>query len=364
MGQVLAGTLAALSSEAATLPDLRRALDALAAMEGRLSQREAMHRAALEAWLDGDLPEAGRRWLALSRAYPRDLLALIAGHQSDFFTGNQALLETRIGEALPHWPEDMPQRGALLGMLAFGLEEQDRHDEALEAAEAALAEDRRDAWAVHAGAHVHEMRQEREAGIAWLRTRAADWAEGDMLAYHNWWHLALFLIAQGEFGQAIALYDERIARGPGAPALELVDAAALLWRLSLAGADVASRFAAVADGWDAILEAPSGAGHYAFNDFHASLARVGAGRLAGAERHIATLEVRAREPGARGRLLAEVGLPLVRAVYALGHGERDGAADLLARTIPRAIAFGGSNAQRDILRQTLEAARAPLPRAV
>jgi hypothetical protein len=363
MGQVLAGTLAALSSEAATIPDLRRALDGLAAMEDRLSPREAMHRAALQAWLEGDIPEAGRRWHALSRAFPRDLLALIAGHQSDFFTGNQALLEARIREALAHWPAGMPQRGTLMGMLAFGLEEQNRFEEALDAALTALAEDRRDAWAVHAVAHVHEMRREREAGIAWLRSHAADWAEGDMLAYHNWWHLALFLIAQHDLGQATALYDEKIARGPGAPALELVDAAALLWRLKLAGADVAGRFAAVADGWDAILETPSGAAHYVFNDFHASLARVGAGRREGAERHIAILEARARGQGAHARLVAEVGLPLVRAVYALGHGKRDGAADLLERTIPRAIAFGGSNAQRDILRQTLEAARSPQPRA-
>jgi tetratricopeptide (TPR) repeat protein len=358
MGQLLAGTLAALSNEPATLSDLHRALDALAGMEGHLSPREAQHRAALEAWLEGDIPEAGRQWQALSRAYPRDLLALIAGHQSDFFTGNRVALEARIREALPHWPEGTPQRGALFGMLAFGLEEQDRYEEALEAAEAALAQDRRDAWAVHAIAHVHEMRGERGAGIAWLTSRAPDWQQGDMLAYHNWWHLALFLIAEEDFAAATAVYDQNLAQGPGATALELVDAAALLWRLKLAGADVGDRFANVADAWDMILDAPGGVGHYVFNDFHASLARVGAGRLEGAEVHIAALEARARKPGARARLTADVGLPLVRAVYALGRGARAEAADLLALTIPKAIAFGGSNAQRDILRQTLEAAQA------
>ena len=54
----------------------------------------------------------------------------------------------------------------------------------------------------------------------------------------------------------------------------LYDASALLWRLTLAGADVGTRWSALAERW-----APfAGDGHYAFSDWHAAMAFVGAGR--------------------------------------------------------------------------------------
>ena len=69
--------------------------------------------------------------------------------------------------------------------------------------------------------------------------------------------------------------NSRLAGG-GETALVRVDATALLWRLKLEGLDVAERFAAVADGWQASLEGEGG--FYAFNDFHAALAFAAAGR--------------------------------------------------------------------------------------
>ena len=54
---------------------------------------------------------------------PRDALALQAGHQIDFFTGNSRMLRDRIARAMPAWSEGMPGYHATLGMQAFGLEE-------------------------------------------------------------------------------------------------------------------------------------------------------------------------------------------------------------------------------------------------
>ncbi len=68
----------------------------------------------------------------------------------------------------------------------------------------------RDAWAVHAVAHVHEMRGDVERGMPWLRDTAQDWAPENGFAYHNWWHLALLHLDRGDAKSAIAMYDSKV----------------------------------------------------------------------------------------------------------------------------------------------------------
>lgn len=72
----------------------------------------------------------------------------------------------------------------------------------------------------------------------------------------------------------LSLYDGPIAGAGSTPALNMVDASALLWRLHLGGIDVGQRWSALASRW-----APKAkAGNYAFNDVHAMMAFVGAER--------------------------------------------------------------------------------------
>ena len=73
--------------------------------------------------LQGRWHEAGRVLEDVAIENPRDALALQAGHQIDFFTGNSRMLRDRIARALPAWSADMPGYHAMLGMQAFGLEE-------------------------------------------------------------------------------------------------------------------------------------------------------------------------------------------------------------------------------------------------
>ncbi|MFO1265635.1 MAG: hypothetical protein U1F67_01760 [Rubrivivax sp.] len=76
-------------------------------------------------------------------------------------------------------------------MHAFGLEETGDYARAERGGQRAIELEPRDTWAWHAVAHVHEMRNAPEDGIAWL-LNAAHWSRDSFFAAHNWWHLALF----------------------------------------------------------------------------------------------------------------------------------------------------------------------------
>ena len=72
----------------------------------------------------------------------------------------------------------------------------------------------------------------------------------------------------------LSLYDGPVYGKHSGVILELIDASAMLWRLMLRGVDVGNRWDAVADNWAPVATV----GNYAFNDMHAMMAFVGAGR--------------------------------------------------------------------------------------
>jgi tetratricopeptide (TPR) repeat protein len=355
MAHIIRATLFAMAMEPGAEPLLKGALAELAPLRAGMTDRERQHVAVLERWVLRDWMGAAEASAELTLAYPRDLLALMFGHQMDFLSGRQSELLDRINRALVHWQPGEPGHGFLLGMLAFGLEENNRFAEAEEEGRAAVEAYVGDAWAVHAVAHCFEMQGRPRDGVAWLNAMAADWAPDNFFAFHNWWHLALFHLEQGDTERALALYDAQIARDVGAPALELHDAAALLWRLHLLGVDVGNRFEAIADAWEAAL-GEDGIGYHGFNDLHLAMALAGAGRSGRAEAHLRRLEAAARSAMPHASVLAEIALPAVRAFYALAHGDPEGAGILAQRVRSMSHRLGGSNAQRNILWWTARAA--------
>ena len=274
-----------------------------AATELSMNPREQLHAAAIRAWLDGEIAQARAGFDTILETWPRDLMALMFAHQADFFGADEDALLHRPTNALAAWPDDLAGRGYVLAMRAFGLEEAGRLAEAEAAAREALAANPRDAWALHAVAHVLEMQGRDTEGIAWYAERRADWAEDCFFAVHNWWHWALYHVDRDEPAAALALYDEGLAPDPRAITLNLCDAASLLWRLQLAGHPVGERFAALADAFDAPASRPI----HVFNDVHAMLAFVGAGRLDRAAAHLAMLEAAAGGSRAAWRNAAPAG---------------------------------------------------------
>jgi hypothetical protein len=246
----------------------------------------------------------------------------------------------------------MPGYHAVLGMHAFGLEECGDYGRAEAAGRRAVELEPRDGWAQHAVAHVMEMQGRRRDGISWMRGNEAGWSTDSFFAVHNWWHLAVLHLGLDEIDEALALYDGPIA-GPASPlALRMIDQSSLLWRLELAGVDVGNRWQVLADRW-----APhAAAGNYAFNDWHAMMAFLGAGRH---ELVAELLQTQARALDAEGDnadFLREVGAAATQAILAFGAKDMAGAARLLRDIRSRAHRFGGSHAQRDLIDLTLIAA--------
>ncbi|GHG10092.1 tetratricopeptide repeat protein [Streptomyces filamentosus] len=323
-----------------------------------LPARERLHLAAAGACLAGDLHGAGDLLEELSLAYPRDVLALFAGHQLDFLTGDAVRLRDRIGGALSAWGRADEHRGPLLGMYAFGLEESGHYRRAEETGLAAVERHPRDVWAVHAVTHTYEMQGRIADGVAFLDARADDWARGNYLTVHNWWHYALYALEAGAEDTALRVYDAAVHRAESAGlAMELLDASALLWRMRLAGREEPERWARLADAWAERADPP----FYAFNDAHAVMAQVGAGRIAEAEalvvdrrRWLAEGEGDpARRTLSNHAMTAEVGLPVCEALVAQGRGDHAAVVGLLWPLRRRLQVFGGSHAQRDAVQRTL-----------
>lgn len=331
--------------------DARTSLEAAEALHERASSRERALTGALRLLVDGDWELACARLDAVLVDYPRDVFALQVAHLFDFFRGDAQNLRNRVTRVLPSWSPAVPGYSYVLGMHAFGLEECHQYAEAEDTARRALALQPRDAWAIHAGAHVMEMRGRIEDGIAWLEARVADWAPENGLAYHNWWHLALFHLDRGNTTRVLELYDQALFATPVDLSLVLVDAASLLWRLHLGGLDVTARMAQIADLWDAKLDGERG--FYAFNDVHALLAFVVTGREDSIERQLAAMERATADRTSNAAMTREVGMPVGRALRAFGAGRYGDTVRELELVRDRAHRFGGSHAQRDVLTLTL-----------
>ncbi len=302
------------------------------------------------------LVDAGR-WTAgaqvlerYSSACPHDFLALQVGHLLDFLRADARSLRDRIASALPHWSPDMPGFAQLLGMYAFGLEETGDYGRAEAYGRRAVTLEPLDAWAHHAVAHVMEMQGRAEDGIGWMIAREPSWGATDnFFKVHNWWHRALFHLDLGQTEEALAIYDGPVREARSVVAYDMIDASAMLWRLQLMGVDVGGRWQELARAWDVHADGRT----YAFNDWHAVMAWLGAGRDSDVER----LAQAWRGIGAAGtendRWAVQIGLPLVEGFSAFWRRDYATAIDRLHGVRHFAFAFGGSNAQRDIIDWTL-----------
>jgi hypothetical protein len=352
MCQAMTAYLNLTSTDARDLDGARSAAHALGQLQ--CNERELMHRSVINSWLNGDWDRASTLLDELLVRWPSDLLALLVGHLLDFFLGDAANLRDRIGRSLGALEPGHHHRGFVLGMQSFGLEEAGHYEASEAAGLMALELHADDVWATHAVAHGYEMRGMVDTGIDFMNSAQDMWGSGNMFAVHLWWHMALFLLDQQRIADVLSVYDREIHHSDSANVpIEMLDASALLWRLYIDGNDTGGRFGPLTDSW---VASAADQPWYVFNDVHAVMAMVGAGRLAEARTHVSMLESDAgsADATATNRVVTAVaGLPAARAMLAFGEERHGDVIELLMpvrRTLHR---FGGSHAQRDAMQRTL-----------
>jgi tetratricopeptide (TPR) repeat protein len=302
--------------------------------------------------MQGEWDNATQTWDRVLTEYPGDAMAIQCAHLTDFYTGDAVNLRDRVGRVLGHWDKSMPGYSYILGMQAFGFEECNQFDRAEDTALAALDIEKRDGWSVHALTHVMEMQNRYQEGQDFLRSRQDDWAPENGFAFHNWWHLGLFHLEQEDFKGALKLYDEQILADESDVSLQMADASAMLWRLHLQNVDLGDRWETLAELWARKTDVENG--YYAFNDLHAVLAFVGAGQIHRAQEVLDAVKSAAeKNPVLTAMMAKSVGIPSCSAAIAFGEERYGDAVEELFGIRAIANRFGGSNAQRDILTQTL-----------
>jgi tetratricopeptide (TPR) repeat protein len=350
MGHLLEAYLHLCSRDPADAREVRRALRRARGLAQ--NARERMHAAAIATALGGDYGRSRELLAIILARYPRDLLALAVLHTIDHYLGETHDLHAQVAAVMPAWSAADPGYHGVLAMLAFGLEEAGAYGRAEDAALAALDLEPRDIRAHHARAHVLEMQGRAAEGLRWMGERSAYWTGAGASSTHVWWHLALYHLALGAAGHALELYDRRIAAAAVPSITELIDASALLWRLELGGTETGARWRVLGERW-----APHAEDAFcAFNDLHAMLAFVGAGRRDLMRRLVRAQRMRLARGGTNQLMLLEVGWPACRALQAFEEEDYAGAAELLRGLPEVSHRLGGSHAQRGLIGLTLLAA--------
>ena len=339
--------------------------------------RRAMHGRAREALAEADRAalrsppnarerafiEAARAWLANRPGRAADILdAHLEREPADAFAmkmvqtirfsigdarGMRRSLEaTAAAHGADHWAH-----GHHLGARAFVWEETGEYDRALAFGHAAVELNPDDAWGIHAVAHVHEMRADTAAGLAWLERHEPNWGHCNNFSYHVWWHKALILLGAGRHAEALALYDAEVRAKRTDDYRDIANATSLLARLMLDGVDVGARWEELAD----LCEAHAEDGTLVFGDLHTMLALIGGNRREAQARLVRSMAVDEDDECAAVR--RRPGRALAEGLEAFGEGDYVRAHRRLSEGQPHMRAIGGSHAQRDVFeRIAIEAA--------
>jgi len=350
MGHCFRAGLLTQSMEVRVYDDMLASVRAAEALAATANERERGHIAALRAWVDGDFFGAVQHWEALLTRHPFDLLALQLAHLTDVLLGDTAGQRDTVARVFSLWDESMPGYEHVLGFYSFGLEENRDFGHAEELGRRAVAMRPAHPYAIHAVAHVMEMKGRQAGGIWWMRGRVGDWAHGNF-ANHLWWHLALFHLDLMQVDRVLDIYDQHLrSSATSGDKYEELDAAALLWRLKLLDVDVGNRWSKLATKWESSATDTL----YAFNDVHAMMTFVMDRRDEAAQRLLSANErYVAHASDANVAMSRIIGLPFCRALQAFAAEDYGRCVDLLLPVRYRTHRLGGSAAQRDIIGWTL-----------
>ncbi|HEV8457430.1 MAG TPA: tetratricopeptide repeat protein [Methylomirabilota bacterium] len=328
------------------IPEGRAQMELATGVAASLPLRERRHVEALALWVAGRGNEAVPLMKALLAEHPRDLLLMQRLYFIYFWQGRSAEMLDLTESVRPALGDD----SYTLGYHAFALEENRRFDEALPLAERALALNPKNAWAVHAVAHVLYERGENDRGIDVLPPKIHPCDHLGYFRNHLLWHLALLHLAEGRYERVGKMFESVFGDIPIAIGSDLQDSVSLAWRLDLFGHADPKRWAhlgAAARGW---LDMPL----LLFHDLHVGMALASTGDWTSAELQLERLRGRGKK--SRNATLPEVVVPLLEGLHAFARGEYAEAVRKIDPIEGRIVEVGGSHAQREVFHDTLLAA--------
>ncbi|MBD2775828.1 tetratricopeptide repeat protein [Iningainema tapete] len=311
-----------------------------------ITERERLYVQAISAWAATEIDKAILLHDQIAAKFPRDLISVQQGQYHYFYLGDKQRLWKIADSCLSANPDNH----YLYGMVAFGLEQCHRLDEAEKMGRKATAMNPHNPWAHHAVAHVMETLQRVDEGITWMESFADTWENCNTMLYtHNWWHVALYYLERGDKKKVLALYDTRVwGRASKESPKDQVGAIALLLRLELRGVDVGSRWQDLSDYIYPNLHEHS----LAFQDLHYVYALARAGHTNLVTRMLLSMQKYAFSVNSYLRKnWVEVAIPAARGMVAHAYGDFHTALLQLQPVMLRLHEIGGSHAQRALFDQ-------------
>jgi hypothetical protein len=309
----------------------------------RATERERRHVHAVVSHIRGDSAPL----ISHLQAYPLDAMLLSIAVPTIAFAGVTTVPEDSwaiVEGARPAYGSDWWYSG----LLAFVRQEQHRWDEAMRLSCASLEVEPAAGHSVHARTHVHYETGDHQGGLDWLD----GWIHGagrssDNLAHYSW-HAALHELSMGDFEAVRGRYAAELAPPAVVGCRALVDSCSLLWRWAITpGARSVPGVDTVIDDVDQhLLDFPP----TPFMAMHAAVTLCALGE----SDRLAALEAWARRHP--DPTYAEVVSPLTAALEALVDDDASLAADRLGDLLGSVWRLGGSEAQREIVEDTLIAA--------
>jgi tetratricopeptide repeat protein len=330
------------------IPEAKEALARAKHFMPGISKREQAHIGMLWLAIDGQAVRALEALLAHLEAHPRDALAfsLALGAFGLYgFSGRADHDAARLAlcrRMARHYGEDW----WFLAHFGWSHTEAGVLDSGRRVTERALALRRENAHAAHAYVHYFAEAGAGRDGERFVESWLPGYEPAGALYAHIRWHQALWRLEEGDAEAVAAIYQKVLRPSVNAsPPINVIsDGASLLWRMALengAGVD-----------WRELHEYgrnrfPGPAGH--FIEWHLAMAAAGAGDEEAANRRLAALGEMPPGPVLRHACRA------FRAFAAGDHGQVIALLEPMTRELAR---LGGSGAQRRVLVETLEAARA------
>lgn len=310
------------------------------------TEREKLYISAVEAWAAGTINQAIAYLEVLAEKFPSDLVAVQMGQYHYFYRGNSEGL-LRIAEKVLPANRD---NHYLCGMIAFGLEQCHRYEEAEAMGRLATQMNRNNPWAHHAVAHVMEMQGRLDEGIAWMESLCDTWEDCNSMLYtHNWWHIALYYLEKEEFEKVLSLYDTHVWGCTQKDSSQsLIDAIQVLLRLELRGVEVGNR-------WHELSSHLTTRIHehiLPFQDLHYIYALAKTGQTEQVSEMLLSIQAYAKVANPSvSRAWNEVAIPAARGMAAHAQGKWERAISELGSVLPRLYTIGGSHAQRELFEQ-------------